>query len=89
MATTKLFDNSVSTTLLIPLIVRSLETERPDGLFRDTAAQDIVAKIPGDAFTFSMNPFMRIGTAVRIRYFDDLAKNFLHHSERPVVVQLG
>lgn len=84
-----IFQNPVSRTLLIPLIIRAQESERPDGLFTDKAARNLVARLPDDAFGFSMHPCMRIGTAVRVRYFDDLAKAFLRDTERPVIVQLG
>lgn len=84
-----LFESATSKTLLIPLIIRSQESERSKGLFKDKAAQAVVAQLPAGAFNFSMHPFMRIGTAVRIRYFDDLAKKFLCDTEHPVVVQLG
>lgn len=89
MQDSTLFENATSKTLLIPLIIRSQESERSKGLFKDKAAQSIVAQLPADTFNFSMHPFMRIGTAVRIRYFDDLAKKFLSETKRPVVVQLG
>lgn len=83
------FQNPASKTLLIPLFIRSLESRRLNGLFRDKAAQDIVARLPDDIFTFSMHPFMRIGTAVRIRYLDDLTKDFLARADQPVIVELG
>ena len=89
MANTTLFQNPASQTLLIPLIIRAREGSHPKSLFRDKAAEDVVARLPAEAFNFSMHPFMRAGTAVRIRYFDDLTKEMLEKTERPVIVQLG
>ncbi len=89
MANTTLFENPASQTLLIPLIIRAREGEHPKSLFRDKAAEEVVARLPVEAFNFSMHPFMRAGTAVRIRYFDDLTKEMLEKTERPVIVQLG
>lgn len=83
------FSNPASQTLLIPLLVRAQESESPKGLFKDKAAQELVAKLPAEHFSFRMHPFMRIGTAVRIRYFDDIARKLLKEGEQPVIVQLG
>lgn len=89
MANTTFFENPASQTLLIPLIIRAREGEHPKSLFRDKAAEDVVARLPAGAFSFSMHPFMRAGTAVRIRYFDDLTRQMLAGAEKPVIVQLG
>lgn len=89
MATTTLFQNPTSQTLLIPLIIRATEGSHPRSLFRDKAAEDVVSRLPAEAFHFSLHPFMRAGTAVRVRYFDDLTKEMLEKTERPVIVQLG
>lgn len=89
MANITLFENPVSQTLLIPLIIRAREGGHPKSLFRDKAAEAAVARLPAEAFHFSIHPFMRTGTAVRIRYFDDLTKAMLNKAEKPVIVQLG
>ena len=89
MTTTSFFANPTSRTLLIPLIVRARESEHPRGLFQDKEAQSIVANLPQEEFSFSMHPFMRIGTAVRINYFDTLTRSFLEKREHPVIVHLG
>jgi len=82
-------ENPVSRTLLIPLIIRAQESYSSKGLFRDPAAEEAVARLPREVFDFSMHPFMRIGTAVRVRYFDDLIAAALAASDHPVIVQLG
>ncbi len=89
MANTALFENPALQTLLIPLIVRAREGENPKNLFRDKAAEDVAARIPTEAFNFSMRLFMRAGTAIRTRHFDNLTKAMLEKAERPVGVQLG
>jgi len=89
MSESALFENPVSQTLLIPLVIRAHEGSRPKSLFRDEAAENVVASLPAETFDFPMHPFMSIGTAVRVRYFDDLTKDFLNSAEDPVVVQLG
>lgn len=89
MASTTLFENPASQTLLIPLIIRAREGSHPKSLFRDKAAEDVAARLPAEVFSFSVHPFMRAGTAVRTRYFDDLTKEMLEKTERPVIVQLG
>lgn len=89
MANTTLFENPASQTLLIPLIIRAREGSHPKSLFGDKAAEDIVGRLPVDAFNFSVHPFMRTGTAVRVRYFDDLTREMLDKAKKPVIVQLG
>ena len=84
-----LLENPASRTLLIPLVIRARESARPDRLFEDSLARDIEARLPRAGLDFPMHPFMRTGTAVRVRYFDDLAESFLAEAERPVVVHLG
>ena len=84
-----LLENPVSRTLLIPLAVRARESARPDRLFEDALARDIFARLPREVSVFPMHRFMLTGTAVRVRYFDDLVKDFLAETERPVVVHLG
>lgn len=89
MTSITLFENPSSQTLLIPLIIRAREGAHPKSLFRDRAAEEIVGRLPDGTFTFSVHPFMHTGTAVRIRYFDDLTRTLLNTAEKTVVVQLG
>lgn len=84
-----MFETPASKTLLIPLIVKAREGKQPRSLFRDRLAEAIVSKLPNDSFDFKMHPFMSAGTSVRVRYFDDIAKNFFERAEKPVLVQLG
>lgn len=83
------FENPASRTLLVPLVVRVQESAMTKGLFIDVAAQAVAAKLPQEQLNFHMNAFIRIGTAVRIHYFDELACEFIRQHERPVIVQLG
>ena len=89
MSVANYLSNPVSRTLIIPLIIKAKESERPDGLFTDPAAQRAVADLPEGVRSISINTFMRIGTAIRVHYFDGLTRNFLNTRENPVIVNLG
>ena len=89
MNTNGLLEHPASRTLLITLRIRSEEDSLPGGMFRDPGARKAVASLPPEVFSFPVNHMTRVGTAVRVRYFDDLTQAFLHANENPVVVQLG
>lgn len=83
------FKNPVSRTLLIPLAVRAQESLSKKALFIDRQAEELFKKLPKDAINFKLNPIMRTATAIRVRYLDDLAREFMADHANPIIVQLG
>ncbi len=82
----------VAETLLFPLEVRALESQRPDALLRDEVALALVAQLdPG--FTrlkqIRMDESDQVTLILRNREFDNLARGFLERCPDAVVVHVG
>ncbi|MBG0775916.1 MAG: class I SAM-dependent methyltransferase [Desulfovibrionaceae bacterium] len=81
--------DAVAETLFIPLYMRSLETERSGGLLQDPLACDMVRRIDHDFGRYSGGAASMVGTAIRVRHFDDQVRRFVREHEDPVVVNVG
>lgn len=81
--------DSVSQTLFIPLWARAQEFGRRDGILRDRVAARLVATLPKRLFDFPKRKPMIVGSAVRARYFDDIAVAALSVRPEPVLVHIG
>lgn len=81
--------DKVSETLLIPLYMRYLASQQPNPIIRDEAALALVPQIDYDFAKFDTAVGSLAGTAVRARYFDDVARGFISRHDNPVIVQLG
>lgn len=79
----------VSDTLFIPLYMRSLETERKDGIIYDPLACELVDQIDYDFSKYKKSRLSQLGTAIRIRHFDQAVSRFLDSHDNPVVVNIG
>ncbi len=86
--TVSLADN-VADTLLIPLYMRSLETQRGNGIINDPVSCELVDKIDYDFEKYGKSNKSQVGTAIRIRCFDRAVSGFLARHEDPVVVSIG
>lgn len=84
-----LFDDAISDTLLIPLWMRAIESQRPDRLFEDKEAETIVKILPVNFDQFNNNIFTRVGTAIRVNLFDNQARLALKNTKQPILVHLG
>lgn len=83
--------SDVSETLLIPLCIRALESERPDGVIRDAQAVALVRRMqldPSRVLAFIDDATM-IALALRAREFDRRTRAYLARSPQAVVVQIG
>ena len=83
------FKDKVSETLLIPLYMRAKESSRADAIVRDPVAQTLVKSIEYDYSKFDTAKMSEIGCAIRCRFFDDLAKEFIRTHKNPVIINLG
>lgn len=88
--TTPSFSEPVSQTLLIPLWARAEESKRPDGLLKDPEAVRVVGLLSPATFDFPKKKPMLIGSVVRARHYDDLARQALAaDGDKAVLVHLG
>ena len=81
--------NAVSRTLLIPLYVRALESRRPEALFRDPRAEELVARLDFDFSAVERKKNDQVAFLLRMREFDRRASAFLEEHPDGTVVDLG
>lgn len=82
----------VAETLLIPLYIRALESQRPDALLRDERAVTFVTQMR-PAFSrikqIKMDEEDRVTLVLRNREFDRLARDFLARTPEATVIHIG
>lgn len=84
--------SGVAETLLIPLYIRAIESQRPDALLKDEKAVALVTHMAAD---FSRIKQLKIGEddqvalVLRNREFDHYARDFLARYPEAVVVHIG
>ena len=84
--------SGVAETLLIPLYIRAIESERPDALLKDEKAVALVTQMDS-AFSrikqIKMDEEDRVALVLRNREFDRYARDFLTRCPEAVVVHIG
>ncbi|MYN67543.1 MAG: class I SAM-dependent methyltransferase [Acidobacteria bacterium] len=78
----------VQETLLIPLLSRARETERPNGLLRDERACEIVRRLDYDFTKWEGTRSLK-GAVLRARMFDGYVEGFLAAHPEGTVVEIG
>ncbi len=81
--------NAVSRTLLIPLYIRAMESQRPDALVRDSKALELVGQLDYDFSSVQRRKDEQVSFLLRMREFDRLALAFLAEHPTGVIVDLG
>ena len=81
--------SGVPETLLIPLYYRAQETQRPDAMFKDDRAVEIVGKVDFDFSRIKLQSHDIIGLVCRVREFDRFARDFLAAHPNGVIVHIG
>jgi O-methyltransferase involved in polyketide biosynthesis len=84
--------NDVEKTLLIPLYIRALESERPGGLMKDERAEALVRRLDPDSLRRTAALTEDTGRAVMIlkgREFDRIARDFMARRTDAAVVHIG
>lgn len=81
--------SSISSTLLVPLYARALESRRPDALFRDAKAVDLVNRLDYDFSRLQQTAFSRVFPLLRMREYDRRVRTFLAEHPEGTVVDIG
>ena len=79
----------VSETLLITMLARARESQRPDGMIHDEAALDIVKQMDYDFSRIHMQRHDEVAIIIRMRKFDNFVRQFLRRNPQAAVVHIG
>jgi len=79
----------VPQTLLMTLLVRAHETQRPGGIFRDEKAVEIMNRINADFSKLIMRRHDQVAIIIRMKRFDRHVQDFLARHPDGVVVHFG
>jgi O-methyltransferase involved in polyketide biosynthesis len=79
----------VPQTLLMTLLVRARETQRPNGVFQDEKAVEMMNRIDADFSKLIMHRHDEIAVIIRMRRFDKHVCDFLTRHSDGVVVHIG
>lgn len=83
--------SDVAETLLIPLYIRAIESQRPDALLKDEKAVALVQQMDYDfsRILAKIDEEVRVAVVLRNREFDRYARDFLARYPEAVVVHIG
>ena len=81
--------DGVPATLLIPLCMRAVETQRKRPIVRDPKAMEILGSLDYDFSHLRLLWMTQLDTAVRTEIFDQGVQSFLAAHPNPTVVTLG
>ena len=79
----------VPETLLMTLLVRALESQRPNPLIKDDKAVAMVNQLDCDFSRLRMQRHDQVAVIMRMRKFDDHIRNFLSRHPDAVIVHIG
>jgi O-methyltransferase involved in polyketide biosynthesis len=84
--------SGVAETLLLPLYIRAMESQRPDALIRDDKAVALIQQMGHDSSWITqmrVDEEDKVGLVLRNREFDRYARDFLSRCPGAVVVHIG
>lgn len=84
--------SGVAETLLIPLYIRAMESQRPDALIKDERAEGVVGQLDQETLQKTLaltDDFSRVAVILKSREFDSFAQDFLRRHPDAVVVHIG
>jgi O-methyltransferase involved in polyketide biosynthesis len=79
----------VAETLLIPLYMRAIESQRPDALLRDEKAAAMIKQIDYDFSRIKLQKHDEVAIILRMREFDRLTREFLGRNPNAVIIHIG
>ncbi len=84
--------SGVAETLLIPLYIRAMESQRPDALVKDERAEAVVRQLDQESLRKTLaltDDFSRVAVILKGREFDRFARDFLGCHPDAVIVHIG
>lgn len=81
--------NPIAETLLVPLYMRAIHSQKPNPIITDPDAVALLGKLPYQFDDMDNKPKSEIGIALRVRYFDDKARQFLTNHPQGVIINVG
>lgn len=81
--------DAVADTLFIPLYMRARETRMENGIINDPDACRIVDSVDYDFSKYDSACRSQIGTCIRVRFFDNVTRNFIGKHDNPVIINIG
>lgn len=84
--------SGVAETLLLPLYIRAMESQRPDALIKDDKAVALIKKLNPDSSWITkmgVDENDKVGLVLRNREFDRYARDFLARHPESVVIHIG
>ena len=80
---------NVAETLLYPLIARSVETKKENGVIKDPKSIEIIEALDYDVKNTKLFPISQLGTCLRTIIFDEAVLDFIGKNPDSVIVNLG
>ncbi len=81
--------NVVQESMLLPLWARAVESRKPDGLFRDPAAEYIADYFSEEIQSTQHPGSTQVTSNIRTLAFDKIVDSFLKETDEPLIVELG
>ncbi len=84
--------SGIAETLLIPLYIRAMESQRPDALIKDEQAVALIRQVgpePSWLKKMQVDEEDKVALVLRNREFDRLTRDFMARSPEAVVVHIG
>jgi len=81
--------DDVAETLLIPLYIRALESQRTDAIIKDPIAVNLIQQIKYDYSSIKLQEHDKVAIILRLRKFDRHVQEFLARHADAVVVHIG
>ncbi len=83
-------DNAIAETLLLTVALRAFDAKEKHPVLGDQKSVELMEQIDYDFEQFAKGSMMsRLGSNIRLKYFDNQARKFINDHDQPIVVLLG
>ncbi len=82
--------DAIAETLLLTLALRAFDTRQKRPVLGDQKSVELMQQIDYNFEQFAKSSMMsRLGTNVRLKYFDTCAREYIAEQDQPIIVQIG